>query len=88
MGSRLRRWSRVCFRSTVPLSKRIGFRFVCGFSERIIFKELFLEGMTLTDIDPKSQKMRLAHVAARQELIQLMDAILANTVPQKKAAVS
>lgn len=70
------------------LSKRIGFRFVCGFSERIIFKELFLEGMTLTDIDPKSQKMRLAHVAARQELIQLMDAILANTTPQKQAAAS
>ncbi len=70
------------------LSKRIGFRFVCGFSERIIFKELFLEGMTLTDIDPKSQKMRLAHVAARQELIQLMDAILLNNVDQAKQAVS
>jgi hypothetical protein len=44
--------------------------------------------MTLTDIDPKSQKMRLAHVAARQELIQLMDAILVNATPQKQAAAS
>ncbi len=70
------------------LSKRIGFRFVCGFSERIIFKELFLEGMTLTDIDPKSQKMRLAHVAARQELVQLMDAILGNHTDKQVKQIS
>lgn len=72
--------------SLTALSKRIGFRFVCGFSERIIFKELFLEGMTLTDIDPRSQKVRLAHVAARQELTQLMDAILNNSNQQKQVA--
>lgn len=63
-------------RILTALAKRIGFRFVCGFSERIVFKELFLEGMTLTDINPKAQKIRLAHVAARQELLELMHAIL------------
>ena len=69
------------------LSKRIGFRLVSGFSERIIFRELFVEGMTLTDITPKTRKMKLAHVAARQELTELMDAILGPLeLSQKKSA--
>src|SRR5690606_6157816 len=32
------------------LSERIGFRIVPGFSERVIFRELFLNGLTLMDL--------------------------------------
>lgn len=52
-------------------SKRVGCRLAEGFSERVIYRELFLEGLTLLDID--KAKMKLSHVAARQELRTLMD---------------
>ncbi len=52
-------------------SKRIGFRLGAGFCERVIFKELFLKGMTLLDISDDN-RMSLSHVAARQELRDLI----------------
>ncbi len=51
------------------LSKRIGFRLVPGFSERVIFRELFLNGLTLLDL---SENLTLSHIAARQEVRDLM----------------
>ena len=56
------------------LSKRLGFRFIKGFKERIIFKELFLSGLTLLDSN-SSQKLNLSHIAARQELKELLKAL-------------
>lgn len=52
------------------LSKRIGFRTLSGFSERVIFRELFLHGLTLLDIlnAKTAVNVSLSHVAARQEL--------------------
>ena len=51
------------------LSKRFGFKIVPGFCERVIFKELFLNGLTLHDADKSSViKMNPSVVAARQEL--------------------
>lgn len=52
------------------LSKRIGFRLAPGFSERVIFREMFLNGLTLLDL--KSGAMSLSHVAARQEVRELL----------------
>lgn len=59
------------------LSGRIGFRLVPGFSERVIFRELFLDGLTLLDLrNPGADiKMNMSHVAARQEVRALMAAI-------------
>jgi chromosome partitioning protein len=55
------------------LSDRIGFRIVPGFSERVIFRELFLSGLTLLDLrDGENFKFTLSHVAARQEVRDLM----------------
>lgn len=54
------------------LSKRIGFRVGEGFTERVIFRELFLLGMTLLDLEDVGQKLQLSHVAARQELRGLL----------------
>ena len=54
------------------LSKRIGFRVGEGFAERVIFRELFLSGMTLLDLEDVGQRLQLSHVAARQELRNLL----------------
>jgi chromosome partitioning protein len=52
------------------LSKNLAFRICCGFSERIIYRELFPYGLTLLDIfDNQSLiKITASHIAARQEL--------------------
>ena len=59
------------------LSQRIGFRVVPGFSERVIFRELFLHGLTLLDVQASQSLTRfsLSHVAARQELRDLVQAM-------------
>ncbi|ATX64754.1 division plane positioning ATPase MipZ [Roseinatronobacter bogoriensis] len=58
------------------LSRRIGFRLAPGFSERVVFRELFPKGLTLLDLrDLGSEPMTMSHVAARQELRDLMGAL-------------
>lgn len=55
------------------LSKRIGFRIAAGFSERVIFRELFPRGLTLLDLKATGVDMlNLSNIAARQELRDLM----------------
>ncbi|MBW8309455.1 MAG: division plane positioning ATPase MipZ [Candidatus Paracaedibacteraceae bacterium] len=55
------------------LAKRIGFRLLPGFGERVIFRELFLNGLTLLDMRETGTPMTLSHVAAKQELTDLLD---------------
>ena len=58
------------------LSRRIGFRVIAGFSERVIFRELFPRGLTLLDLkDTGSDHLSLSNIAARQELRDLMSAL-------------
>ncbi|TCP40436.1 division plane positioning ATPase MipZ [Rhodovulum marinum] len=58
------------------LSRRIGFRVAPGFSERVIFRELFPNGLTLLDLrDIGVTGMNISNVAARQELRDLMVAL-------------
>jgi len=55
------------------LSRRIGFRVAPGFSERVIFRELFPRGLTLLDLkDVGVESLNLSNVAARQELRDLI----------------
>ncbi|RRH72474.1 division plane positioning ATPase MipZ [Falsigemmobacter faecalis] len=55
------------------LSRRIGFRVIPGFSERVIFRELFPRGLTLLDLkDVGVESLSISNVAARQELRDLM----------------
>jgi chromosome partitioning protein len=55
------------------LSKRIGFRIAAGFSERVIFRELFPRGLTLLDLKATGVDMlNLSNIAARQELRDLI----------------
>ena len=70
------------------LSKRIGFRIAPGFAERVIFRELFLRGLTMLDTFEigESGKPRLSHIAARQEVRGLINALqLPNRAAEVKA---
>ncbi|MDP5307655.1 division plane positioning ATPase MipZ [Paracoccus spongiarum] len=55
------------------LSRRIGFRVAPGFSERVIFRELFPRGLTLLDLkDIGTEQLSMSNIAARQELRDLI----------------
>ncbi len=55
------------------LSRRIGFRLSNGFCERVVFKELFVSGLTLLDLEAQGIGLNISHVAARQELRELIN---------------
>jgi chromosome partitioning protein len=63
------------------LAKRIGFRTVKGFGERVIFRELYLLGLTLMDLKeagallPGGGGLSMSQVTARQEVRALLSAI-------------
>lgn len=59
------------------LAKRIGFRIAPGFTERVIFRELFPRGLTLLDLSRADSgvQWRMSHVAARAEVRDLLDAL-------------
>ena len=58
------------------LARRIGFRTVKGFGERVIFRELYLQGLTLMDLkEVAGGSLSISQVAARQEVRALMAAI-------------
>ncbi len=63
-------------RVITTLAKRIGFRTAPGFHERVIFRELFPRGLTLLDLrDIGVTQLSMSHVAARQELRDLVKAL-------------
>ena len=59
------------------LSRRIGFRLAAGLNERVIYRELFLKGLTLLDLREHKTgvAMTMSHVAARQEVRDLLEAL-------------
>jgi chromosome partitioning protein len=58
------------------LSKRFGFKTAPGFGDRVIFKELFLHGLTLHDArDAKEIRMSTSVIAARMELREFIKAL-------------
>jgi len=68
------------------LAKRVGFRPVAGLRDRVIYRELFPFGVTVSDLSPKVRPapVSLAHVAARQELrilMQEMDLLADSAAP-------
>lgn len=56
------------------LSRRVGFRVAHGFSERVIYREMFLQGLTVLDVMDQSgsASISLSHIAARQEVRDLL----------------
>ena len=64
---------RCCCPPHLGLLLRIGFRVAPGFSERVIFRELFPRGLTLLDLkDIGTEQLSMSNIAARQELRELI----------------
>ncbi|SDG71195.1 division plane positioning ATPase MipZ [Roseospirillum parvum] len=59
------------------LGPRLGFTLIAGLSERVIFRELFLAGLTLLDLRRAGvgQSLTMSHITARNELRALLKAI-------------
>jgi chromosome partitioning protein len=77
MGSTEMRNKRDVGATLETLAKRIGFRTVKGFGERVIFRELYLQGLTLMDVREAGLPIQLgmSHIAARAEVRALLSAI-------------
>jgi chromosome partitioning protein len=67
------------------LSKRVGFRVIPGLSERVIYRELFPKGLTLLDMQAIGKDAGLAHIAARQELREMISGLALSQWPQHQA---
>ena len=61
------------------LTNRIGIRYISGLGERVIYRELFLRGLTLMDLKEAGgldgKGLSMSNVAARQEVRRLVDAL-------------
>jgi chromosome partitioning protein len=70
------------------LAKRIGFRTLKGFGERVIFRELYLQGLTLMDVREANIgiALGLSHIAARTEVRALVSALKLPPVPLRLVA--
>lgn len=70
------------------LERRFAFTFLNGFTERVIYRELFLKGLTLMDLDKvPGTSLSLSHISARQEVRALVSALGLNA-PQQETRVA
>jgi chromosome partitioning protein len=70
------------------LSKRVGFRVIPGLSERVIFRELFPKGLTLLDLAAIGSEAGIGHVAARQELREMVAGLALPDWPAARTAAA
>lgn len=57
------------------MAGQFDFRLAPGFGERVIFRELFLKGLTLLDLKDEGGGLTLSQVSARQEVRHLIRAL-------------
>ncbi len=59
------------------LEKLYGFRSIIGVKDRAIYKEMFLEGLTVLDMQNETLKMKMSmsHLAAKREIFKLAEFI-------------
>ncbi len=72
------------------LGIRLQFRSVGGFGERVVFRELFPRGLTLLDLRDEAvdATLSMSHVAARQELRSLLNAVAPRVEQNQSSADS
>ena len=77
MGQLDARNKRLVGRLLNGLAKRIGFRIADGIGERVIYRELFLDGLTVEDLAAlkSASSLAVSHIAARQELRSLIQTL-------------
>lgn len=68
------------------LSDKLGFQYIQGFSERLIFRDMFLRGLTVLDLPGAAtgENMSTSELSARQEVRLLTHAIVP---PQMRVAL-
>lgn len=66
----------------IRMSEKFNFQYLQGFGERIIFRELYMKGLTLLDVKQAGQKaglgsasLTMSQISARQEVRNLIAAI-------------
>ena len=68
----------------------MGFRLAPGFSERVIFRELFLLGLTVLDVIETTKNgttLSMSHLAARQEVRDLLKSLRIPSIDARIAQV-
>lgn len=67
----------IVFNKLENLAKLYGFRFSSGLKDRVIYKELFLNGLTVLDLSVPElhHRMTISHLAAKMELNSLAEFI-------------
>ncbi len=72
-------------------AQRIGFRLAPGFGERVVYRELFLKGLTMLDL-PEAEGQGLppnpSHMAGRAEIRALLQTIGLSENPQGAATTA
>lgn len=65
------------FEALEKLGKLYGFRFYDGLKDRVIYRELFLDGLTVLDMqsEPLKRRMSISHLAAKLEIKNLAEFI-------------
>ena len=69
------------------LARRVGFRVIPGLGERVIYRELFPKGLTLLDLQQLGE-VGIAHIAARQELREMIAGLAIPSVDEEQAKVA
>jgi len=67
------------------LARRIGFRLAQGIAERVIYREMFLDGLTVEDLAVLNAggQLAMSHVAARAEMRSLLEALHLPGTPEE-----
>ena len=69
------------------LARRVGFRVIPGLGERVIYRELFPKGLTLLDLGQLGE-VGIAHIAARQELREMIAGLAIPGAEEEQAKVA
>jgi len=69
------------------LARRVGFRVIPGLGERVIYRELFPKGLTLLDLQQLGD-VGIAHIAARQELREMIAGLGIPSAEDEQAKVA
>ena len=69
------------------LARRVGFRVIPGLGERVIYRELFPKGLTLLDLGQLGE-VGIAHIAARQELREMVAGLAIPGADEEQAKVA
>ncbi len=77
--------NRVITKLLAEISKLANFRLAPGFGERVVFKEMFLKGLTLLDLkEDQDGGLTLSQISARQEVRNLIMEISPERIKNRK----